>query len=60
MTNVATAGDAYTVWFGLFNDPENCTGGPGGEDGLCGSSDVAPGSPSNPAVLYGNGAISTD
>lgn len=58
MTNVATAGDPYTVWWIIFNAPDLCTAGPGGAGGLCGSADAAPGSPSDPAVLYASAAIS--
>jgi hypothetical protein len=50
----ATPGDAYTVWWVVFNKPENCSGG------VCGDDDVLP-PPGNVgagvSVLYATGRV---
>jgi len=50
MTKVTTAGDAYTLWIIVFNDPSECEGG-------CGEDDL--GNPEvGASVFNGSGAIS--
>ena len=50
----ATPGDAYTIWWVVFNDPEHCTGG------VCDDDDVLP-PPGNVqagvSVLYASGRV---
>ena len=50
MTNVTTAGDAYTLWVIVFNNPEEC-----GNDG-CGEDDI--GVRGDVSIFNGSGAIS--
>ena len=51
MAKVSTAGDAYTVWVILFNDPANCL------DMGCGEDDIVAGR-GHASVFYGTSAIS--
>jgi hypothetical protein len=51
MTKVSTAGDPYTVWIILFNDPASCL------DMGCGEDDIVAGR-GQASVFYGTSAIS--
>jgi len=41
-TSDLTAGDAYTVWWIIFNEPENCSHGEPGSEARCGPGDLPP------------------
>lgn len=69
MANVDEAGVAITVWFVIFNNPEECTGDiftdpVTGSETSCSVDDVfagpggSPGGPAGPAVIHASSAIS--
>ena len=50
-------GFAYTLWYVVFNEPENCET-PDGQGGtMCSETDVNPFGPANVDVLYGGGNV---
>ena len=44
---------AYSIWWIVFNEPEQCVNGVGG----CTGGDIGPGRPADPAVMYAAGFL---